>query len=520
MGGFTDFVKDVSGVSLFEDLSGATAAREAGRLGAAAATEGLAETGRQFDITQENLRPFLEAATGARLPAGFTQEEAQKLIDLRSSNQFPDLAGITDADLRAIRRQRGFTGRRGQRGLQRMADEFAARGIDISQVPDDPSNDRAITALGDFEQSLRGRGFDTDDFNQAIETIQAPQQGALQQFREGIEGAPSIPQLEQFLGRPPTAPEIAQFTGQAVDAPTLRQQGAVPELQQFGGQVVGAPELERFQFDPQKALESPALQFQREQGEIALDRLSGKNRQLGSGQRLIEAQKFGQGIAAQSLGDEFQRQLTGTQQRNQAAQQQFGIGSQQLGQEANINQIANSLIQQGLANDQNALQMANQIAGQQFGLGSQQLGQQIGLNQLQNQQGVQQFGLAGQQFGTEQQLAQQEQNRQLTQFGLGQDAFNQRLNRLAGLVDVGRGTAGTLAQAGQQQGNTTANLLQARASAQGAGQIGSAQANLGLGSQILGGLALGGAFSGGAAGGGAIPAGGISESQFVNNPFF
>ena len=139
--------------------------------------------------------------------------------------------------------------------------------------------------------------------------LQAGQQ-ALGQFQQGIDQAPAVPGLQQFRGQAVGAPDIQRFGGQAVDAPTLQQ----------------------FQFDPSQVLNNPAIQFQLEQGGQALQRNLASNRQLGSGRRLLEAQQFGQGVAAQGIGDEFRRQLQTSKQQAGLAGQQFGLSTQQLGQ--------------------------------------------------------------------------------------------------------------------------------------------------------------------------------------------
>ena len=138
--------------------------------------------------------------------------------------------------------------------------------------------------------------------------------------------------------------------------------GALPECQAGIG---GSPE---FAFDPRAALENPAMQFMREQGEQQVDRAAGRNRLLGSGERLMAAQRFGQGLATQGIESEF--------------------------------------------------------------------------------------------------------NRQLATHGVDTDRFNTRLNRLAGLVDVGRGATSSLASTGAQTSGNIANLLSASGQAQAAGQLG------------------------------------------------
>lgn len=320
-------------------------------------------------------------------------------------------------------------------------------------------------------------------------------QESFQPFREAGVGA--LGQFQQGMGQQPAIPQLQQFQGQAVGAPTLnRFQGQAPQFQtSIGGQQVGqfdtqAPQLEQFRFDPNKALESPAMQFQREMGNQTLARQAGKNRQLGSGNRLIAAQQFGQGLASQSLGDEFQRQMAGVNQRNLASQQGFGNEAQRA-------QLRGQLQGQQFGQD---------LSSAQFGNQAQQLGfqNQLGLNQLGNQQAIQQQGLQRQQLSDEQALAQAEQNRLLTQFGLTQDQRNQRLNRLAGLVDVGRNATSSLAQAGGQASGNIANLLQARAGSQAAGTLGSAGA---LRSGIVQGI--GAAYGIPPTGGNFVPSGGV-----------
>jgi hypothetical protein len=261
-------------------------------------------------------------------------------------------------------------------------------------------------------------------------------------------GYDALPQYQQGIDQAPTAPTLDPFTGQAVQAPTLNEFN-------YNGQAVQAPELQQFNFDPSKIAESPAYQFQLQQGQQQLNRLAGANRQLGSGNRLIAAEQFGQGLASQSLNDEYQRQLAQNQANNQARSAQFGLTSQSVQDQYN---------------------------------------RQLAANQAQGGTRQAQFGLNTQQLGQEQSLAQQEQNRLLAQYGLGLDAFNQRLNRLAGLVDVGRGTGTALGAVGQNSANAISGLQSAIGESNAAGRIGQTSAinqgvnqAIGLGS-LLGGL--------------------------------
>ena len=305
-------------------------------------------------------RPFYEAAAGSSIPAGMSPE----LID---------------------------------------AYRTAQAGGELSQVQE------MMLSMNQVQQAAGGGGFSQDQFAQAIQHQDAPQQGALSQFQAGIDQAPETISIDPF-------------TGQAVAAPTIDR---------FQGQAVDAPQLGRFDFDVNQAMESPAMQFQRQMGEQQMDRAVGKNRQLGSGQRLLEAQKFGQGLATQSLDDEFRRQLQTAQQQQGTDVQQFGLGSTNLAQRQQLNALG------------------NQQAIQQQDLGRQFLSDEQALNALSNQQ-----------------LAQQ--------YGIDTDAHNTRMNRLTDLVKVGTGAGTAMGNQAMQTGANVSNMLQSGANTQAAQQLGGA----------------------------------------------
>lgn len=197
------------------------------------------------------------------------------------------------------------------------------------------------------------------------------------------------------LTRQDLSPFLQAATGQG---------GALNRLIAGIDQAPGIPTIGQFQFDPRQALQNPALQFQMEQGQQQMDRVAGKNRLLGSGQRLIEAQKFGQGLASQGIADEYQRQLG---------------------------------------------------------------------------------------------MSQENTNRLMQQYGLQSNDYNQRLNRLAGIVDVGRGTGSALGAMGGQTAGNISNLMQNTGQAQAQGRIGQANAYsnmLGQGAMLYG---MSGGFGGG-----------------------
>lgn len=187
-------------------------------------------------------------------------------------------------------------------------------------------------------------------------------------------------------------------------------------LGQYQAGLDGAPQtptLAQFAFDPTAALDSPAMQFQREMGEQQLARSAAANRNLSAGNRLIEAEKFGQGLASQYLGEEYGRQL-GTYDVNRTTD-------------------------------------------------------------LQN-------------------------------YGLVSDRYNQRMNRLAGLIDVGRGTGSALGQFGAQASGNIADLMQNTGQLQGAAALAGQQGTmniLNMGAQV-GGMVTGMPPVGAMGGGGSV----------------
>jgi len=230
-------------------------------------------------------------------------------------------------------------------------------------------------------------------------------------------GTNAIGQYTQGINGAPTAPSLRNLQQLGINAPTLNAFNQTPTVTNFTGNTP----VSDFNFDVNQAMNNPAIQFQLQQGQQQLDRVAGKNRNLGSGARLAAAQEFGQGLASQAINDEFNRQLTSTQQNNAAAGQRFN---------------------QGLATNQ-----------QQNALANQNFSNLLNLNQYQNNQAVTQYGL-------DREYQNDLNNTLLQNYGLQNDAYNSRLNRLAGLIDVGRGTGTTLGAAGQQTANNVSQAYQ------------------------------------------------------------
>jgi len=246
--------------------------------------------------------------------------------------------------------------------------------------------------------------------------------GALSDFQNLINKGPKAPTVPIFNGEAVAAPTLDRFNGSAVNAPTLNQ-------------FTNNSNIKDFDFDVNKVLDSPRFNFMREQGEIQQDRVAGKNRNLGSGQRLIDAAKFGQGLATDEINNEFNRQLTEVQQNNQSSNQRFN-------------------------NDFTTNQANNLTAGNQFDFNNQNLQSRISLNDLANNQAIQQQGLNRQNLNDRMTLDNLNNSRTLQNFNLENDQFNSRLNRLAGLIDVGRGTGTALGNFGANATNSNNQNIQ------------------------------------------------------------
>ena len=89
------------------------------------------------------------------------------------------------------------------------------------------------------------------------------------------------------------------------------------------GMAPDQPVFDNFTFDVSKIEQNPAYQFVRDQGLQAIDRITAKNRQLGSGNRMTAIADYASGLASQEYGNEFNRQLQSNQVNNQYKQQGF-----------------------------------------------------------------------------------------------------------------------------------------------------------------------------------------------------
>ena len=222
-------------------------------------------------------------------------------------------------------------------------------------------------------------------------------------YEEGTGALPTY--LDQVLnGSAPTPPQLDSFNydlSQAPQAPTLAAPG------------YGELNLQDFNFNVEEAMNSPELAFMRQQGEQQLDRLSAKNRQLGSGNRLYDVLNYNEGLVSTNLADQYNRQL-GTYNTNR---------------------------QSDLANYGSAVDLYNTNQNRD-----------IKNYSLQDQQFANDYARNLGMYDTNQRTA-------LNNYGLDSGVYNDRMNRLAGLVDVGRGTGTAMGSLGAQNASSISNLL-------------------------------------------------------------
>ncbi len=179
-------VAGIAGGSILGGLLGAKGAEKAAGIAAGASRAATAETGRQFDITQENLAPFLEAGQGAvgELAAfGRSQVDPNQFIPESNIPQFdPNFDVFADPGVRfrqqeqerAINRQSAglgkfLSGNRlaeiQQRGGDLASQEFGAarrrrlEEFDIARQTESTQFGRGVDAFG------RARGEETDFLN-------------------------------------------------------------------------------------------------------------------------------------------------------------------------------------------------------------------------------------------------------------------------------------------------------------------------------------------------------------------
>ncbi len=84
-----------------------------------------------------------------------------------------------------------------------------------------------------------------------------------------------------------------------------------------------APMFDDFEFDFADFENTPFFQFMQRQQAQELDRLAAKNKALTSGNRMLDAMKYGTDLSSTLYGDEWERQFRGKGYNDQLAQQEY-----------------------------------------------------------------------------------------------------------------------------------------------------------------------------------------------------
>lgn len=223
----------VAGATLVGGYLGAEGAQSAAATSAASAERASALQAEQYQQNRRDLMPWMDVAAGTRLPTGINQQTAELLARQRSGEQ-----------------------------LSRE---------DTMQL---------ITAMG----PMVAAGVTDADINQAIQHIEAPQQGTLQELA-GYGGS-----------RVATGDYIP-----ASDVPTFAPGSDIQDFDIRGDQPV---------FDPTINMErDPGVAFRRQEQERAINRNMAGMGKLLSGNRMEELMARGGDLASQEYGQAYGRNL-------------------------------------------------------------------------------------------------------------------------------------------------------------------------------------------------------------------
>jgi len=357
----------IAGGSVVSGLLQSDATKDATNISAGSTKYATDVQNDQWNQTQSNLTPFLESATGTPI------------------YEFDQAAWDT------------------------AYGDYTAGQANEGALPDrnDPKYYTDNTGMFEWDSEPI---FNADLYNQDAATATMAEPNRDDFYTKNVigyeEGTGALPTyLDQVLnGTAPTPPQLQNFEydlSGAPQAPTLAAPG------------YGELNLQDFNFNVEEAMNSPELDFMRRQGEQQLDRLSAKNRQLGSGNRLYDALNFNEGLVSTNLADQFGRQLNSYNTNRQSDIANYGSAVDLYNTNQNRDIKNYSLQDQQFAND---------------------YARNLGM------------------YDTNQRTA-------LNNYGLDSGVYNDRMNRLAGLVDVGRGTGTAMGTLGAQNASSISNLL-------------------------------------------------------------
>ena len=272
-------------------------------------------------------------------------------------------------------------------------------------------------AAGQSNQLLTGA---QQNAGELLNSGQSQAYGALLPYLQ--QGANATTQLGNMLD--PNSASAQGFQGQL----NLNGNAGLPT----SANLPGAPQLTQFQApNPQDVLNNPAIQFQLQQGQKAVENSAASRGGLNSGATLERVNQYAQGVAAQGYNNVY----------NQALQ---------------TNQAQNQTTQQGYMNQYNAAQQGFQNTTQ---------------NSQQNF--TNQYNAALQNFNSAANIYQQTQQNRLQTINSALQAGQGAAGQAAGQA---LGTAGQLANNSLSVATAQGNNLQGAANAQGASKIAGANA--------------------------------------------
>lgn len=212
--------------------------------------------------------------------------------------------------------------------------------------------------------------------------------------------------MDQRFGDP-EAPELAAFAYPNPES---------PELDVFKYAVPESPELQQFVFDATQLGGTDAYKFRYGEGLQATERLLAANRGVVGPNAAQALMTYGQGMASQEYENEWQRQLTANLTENERRINQYGLQTDQYG------------------NQRQAWMDENQRRQAAYGNDVARFGRALDVNNTNNQTSM-------------------------AQYGMDSDRYRSTIDRLFGLSSQGQTAATNLAG---MRGATTSNIAGAR----------------------------------------------------------
>jgi len=479
-------VAALAGGSIVSGLLGSKGSKRAARIQAAASREATAETRRQFDVTQQNLQPWMRAATGDPIydtegkVTGYTGGALNQYKDYGRSQVDPN-SYIPDSNipnyqdyvnnLPAI--QNNIPQFDVQGNLQQYTDQGNVQGLNVD------SNIQDFNVQGNLQQ-YTDQG-NIQDFNVRGDVPQFNVQGDIPKFDStqfDIYKDPSYEfrQAEQERGiNRAAAGQGKVFSGNRLEE-IMKRSG------QLASTEYGAARNRMVQ-DYQIQRQNEAAGYGRDVTAYEANRQNeatgyGRNVTAYQANQQNEAQRYGRGrgvydVGAQRERDQYGRDISAFGAQNQIEQQRYGRGltqfqadtareATQYGRGRGVYDVGAQRERDQYGRDITAYDVGRQNEAQRYGRGVDQYGRSLALGEAgyKAQAGQEQLGY----------------NRGIGNFGRAYGQETDYLNRLASISNFGRQTATDVGRFGANASNQIGANINAAGQASGAAAIGSANA--------------------------------------------